>query len=69
MRVIRKYPNRRLYDTETGRFVNLGELQLAALHHPKSHDESYEPILLNQSLNAIRYLLFPNASEDFVHFR
>ena len=27
MRVIRKYPNRRLYDTETGRFINLGQLR------------------------------------------
>lgn len=27
MRVIRKYPNRRLYDTETGRFINLRQLR------------------------------------------
>lgn len=27
MRTIRKYPNRRLYDTETGRFINLGQLR------------------------------------------
>lgn len=27
MRVIRKYPNRRLYDTETGSFINLRQLR------------------------------------------
>lgn len=27
MRIIRKYPNRRLYDTETGKFINLGQLR------------------------------------------
>lgn len=27
MRLIRKYPNRRLYDTETGHFINLADLR------------------------------------------
>lgn len=27
MRIIRKYPNRRLYDTETGRFIKLSDLR------------------------------------------
>ncbi|HET7313952.1 polyhydroxyalkanoate synthesis repressor PhaR [Salinisphaera sp.] len=27
MRTIRKYPNRRLYDTETGRFIKLSDLR------------------------------------------
>lgn len=42
MRLIRKYPNRRLYDTSTGRFIKLAELRelIVAGHDIRAEDKA-----------------------------
>ena len=64
MRVIRKYPNRRLYDTETGRFVNLGELRelIEAGHDVRVEDK-------NTGADITRSLLLQIITEAETHGR